>query len=181
MCIFYIHCSLLCWLVAGGLIDSPRPQNVAVPLETGITKVPEGSPRFENVCQHFIINLKGPSASWMFFHMTRLIYSVLYKYKASPPQIKINPPTLTSVTFSNWESPLWTQMFALCTIWILHTNLLCNIHSHSPYHLGMIASHSLRLISSECSGLVSASVKQLVSKNILVQLVLPRLWLMFFK
>jgi hypothetical protein len=36
------------------------------------------------------------------------------------PKYKLILPTLTSVTFSNWEYPLWTQMFALCTIQILH-------------------------------------------------------------
>jgi len=60
------------------------------PSKNSITEVPEGSLRFENVCQHFIINPKGPLASWMFFRMTRSLYSVLYKYEASPPQIMIN-------------------------------------------------------------------------------------------
>jgi len=41
-------------------------------------------------------------------------------------------PTLTSVTFSNWEYPFGTQMFYLCTIQILHTNSLYNIYS--PYN-----------------------------------------------
>jgi hypothetical protein len=60
------------------------------PSKNSITKVPEGSLRFENVSWHFIINPKGPSASWKFFCMTRSIYSVLYKYEALPPQITIN-------------------------------------------------------------------------------------------
>jgi len=47
-----------------------------------ITEVPEGSLRFENVCWCFIVNPKGPSASWMFSRMTRSLYSVLYKYEA---------------------------------------------------------------------------------------------------
>jgi len=60
------------------------------PSKNSITEVPEGSPRFENVCWCFIINPKGPLASWMFFYMTRSLYSVLYKYEALPPQIIIN-------------------------------------------------------------------------------------------
>ena len=37
-------------VLAGGSVDSPRPQNLVQPLENGITEDPEGSPRFENVC-----------------------------------------------------------------------------------------------------------------------------------
>jgi hypothetical protein len=50
-------------VLAGGSVDSPRPQNLVQPLENGITKDPEGSPRFENVCQCFSDNLRSPSAS----------------------------------------------------------------------------------------------------------------------
>ena len=37
-------------VLAGGSVDSPRPQNLVEPLENSITKDPEGSLRFENVC-----------------------------------------------------------------------------------------------------------------------------------
>jgi len=37
-------------VLAGGLVDSPRPQNLTEHLKNGIPEDPEESPRFGNVC-----------------------------------------------------------------------------------------------------------------------------------
>jgi len=50
-------------VLAGGLVDSPRPQNLTECLKNRIPEDPEESLRFWNVCQHFSNCPRSPPAS----------------------------------------------------------------------------------------------------------------------
>ena len=86
-----------------------------------LTEVPEGSPRFENICWYFIVNLEGPSASWTFFCMTRSIYSVLYKSgSASPNNNESYPPRhLSCSQIKNTPFELKCSPYSLFKYYIL--------------------------------------------------------------
>jgi len=133
MCVFYIHHGLP-WL-AGGLIDSPRPQNIAEPLET-VSLRPLKAAWGLRVSADVSLSiwkvpwLPGCSLIW-------LGHYILYCINMRPHLPNKSSYLPWHLSLSQTENiPFGTQMFYLCIIWILCTDSLCNIHS--PYNLGWL-------------------------------------------
>ena len=105
--------------------------------QNGITEVPEGSSRFENVCRHFIVKPKR-SLGFLDDPLIWLGWYILYCIDMKPhlPNKIILSTYLDICLILKSRIPFGTQMFYLHTIRILHTDSLCNIHN--PYNLSWL-------------------------------------------